>query len=62
MSMENHGGMITTEEKLLIRPPELSGNHTSSYPVANQQKLGEGNEYGLTNYLCSYFEGIFNMP
>jgi hypothetical protein len=38
MSM-NHGGMI-----LLIHPPELSGNPTSSRLVANQEELGEGND------------------
>jgi hypothetical protein len=31
-------------EKLLLRPPELSDNCTSSYLVANQEELGEGNE------------------
>jgi hypothetical protein len=30
--------------------------------VAKQEELGEGSdEFGLTKYLCSYFEGIFNM-
>jgi len=52
MSMKNRGGMISTGEKLLIRPPELSGNPTSSHLVANQEELGEGNdEFGLTKYL-----------
>jgi hypothetical protein len=49
--------------KLLIRPPELSLNPTSSHPVATQEELGEGNhEFGLMKYLLSYFEGTFNMP
>jgi hypothetical protein len=26
MSMESHGGMMISAGKLLIRPPELSGN------------------------------------
>jgi hypothetical protein len=47
----------------LIRPPELSSNPSSSYLVANQKDLGEGNdELGLIKYLCSYFEAIFYMP
>jgi hypothetical protein len=29
MSVENHGGKILTGEKLLIHPPELSGNPNS---------------------------------
>jgi hypothetical protein len=34
--------------KLLICPPELSGNPTSSHILANQEELGEGNdEFGL---------------
>jgi hypothetical protein len=49
-------------EKLLFRPPELSGNPTSSHLVAKQEDLGEENdEFGLMEYLCAYFEGIFNM-
>jgi hypothetical protein len=63
MSMENHGGMILAGEKLLIHPPQLSGNPTSSHLVAKQEKLDKGNdEFGLMKYLCSYFKGIFNMP
>jgi hypothetical protein len=27
--------------KLLIRPPELSGNSANSHPIAKQEKLGE---------------------
>jgi hypothetical protein len=47
----------------LIRPPELSCNPSSSYIVANQKDLGEGNdELGLIKYLCSHFETIFYMP
>jgi hypothetical protein len=49
-------------EKLLIRPPELSGNYISSHPVPKQEELGEENcEFCLMKYLCSYLEGIFNM-
>jgi hypothetical protein len=38
MSMEIHAGMISVG-KLLICPPELSGNPTSSYLVAKQEEL-----------------------
>jgi hypothetical protein len=50
--------------KLLIHPPELSGNPTSSHLVSKQDELGEvnGDEFGLTKYLFSYLKGIFNMP
>jgi hypothetical protein len=52
----------TGKGKLLIRPPERSGNPTSSHLAEKQEELGEGNyEFGFTKYLCSYFEGIFNM-
>jgi hypothetical protein len=55
--MENHGGMISVGD-ILIRPPELSGNPTSSHLVGKQEEFGEGNdEFGLTKFLCSYFEG-----
>jgi hypothetical protein len=31
--------------------------------VAKHMELGEeNNEFGLTKYLWSYFEGFFNMP
>jgi hypothetical protein len=40
MSMENHGG-ITDREKLLIRPPELSGNSTGSHLVEKQEELAK---------------------
>jgi hypothetical protein len=60
MSMENHGGMIG-REKLLICPPGLSGNSSSSHLVAKQEELGEGSgEFGLT--LVHTSKGFFNMP
>jgi hypothetical protein len=35
---------------LLIRPPELSGNSTSSHLIAKQEELEkEGNEFSLRN-------------
>jgi hypothetical protein len=40
LSMENHGGIISTEE-FLIRPPELSGNPTSSNLVAKKKELAK---------------------
>jgi hypothetical protein len=44
--------------KLLIRPPELSGNPACSHLVANQEELGDGsNEFSLTQYLF-YTRGI----
>jgi hypothetical protein len=50
-------------EKLLIHPPEVSDNPTSSHLIAKQDEMGEGNdEIGLTKYICPYFEVIFNMP
>jgi hypothetical protein len=48
--------------KLLIHPPELSGNPTSSHLIVNQEELGEGDEFGLmeassfilqSDFLCS---------
>jgi hypothetical protein len=36
MSIEKHGGIISTGE-LLIRPPELSGNPISNQLVAKQE-------------------------
>jgi hypothetical protein len=36
----NHGGMISTGG-ILIRPPELSGNPTSSNLVAKQEDLAK---------------------
>jgi hypothetical protein len=47
---------------LLIDPPQLSGSRTSSYLVAKWEELSEGNdEFVLRKYLCSSFEGIFDM-
>jgi hypothetical protein len=54
--MENHGGMMSTG-KFLIRPPELSGNATSSHQVASRRN-GEGNDE-LAKYICSYLLVIF---
>jgi hypothetical protein len=49
-------------EKLLIHPPELSGNPTSSHLVAKQEILAkEMMDLGL-RCIFSYFAGFFNMP
>jgi hypothetical protein len=62
MSMKDHGG--TTAGKT----PDSSAralwqSYQKSRLVAKQKKLDEGNgEFGLTKYLCLYFEGNFNIP
>jgi hypothetical protein len=53
MSMENHGGMIST--------PELSGSHTSSHLAANQRNMGKESRHWPSKYLYSHFEVIL-MP
>jgi hypothetical protein len=46
--MESHGGIIFTRIKLLIHPPQLFGNPTSSNLVAYQEKLVKENyAFGL---------------
>jgi hypothetical protein len=35
----------TDRVKLLIRPTDISGNPTSSHPLAKQEELGSGNDY-----------------
>jgi hypothetical protein len=41
--------------KLLIRPPDLSGNPTISHLLANQEELGEGNdEFGLPSIFVHF--------
>jgi hypothetical protein len=42
--------MVSTGGKLLICPPELSGNPTSRVIAVNQEEFGEGNdEFSLRN-------------
>jgi hypothetical protein len=41
--------------------PELSGNPTSSHLAANRRNCEINDEFGLTKYLCSFFERFFNM-
>jgi hypothetical protein len=41
----------------------LCQSYEQSHLVAKQEKLGKGNyEFGLMEYLCSCFKGIFNIP
>jgi hypothetical protein len=62
MSMENHGRMISTG-KLLIRPPELSGNPTSSHIVANKGEFGEGSDtFCLRRNFVHTYKCFFYMP
>jgi hypothetical protein len=59
--MENHGGMISTG-KILIRPPEISGNPITS-SSSKVGGAGEGNyEFGFAKYFCSCLELIYYMP
>jgi hypothetical protein len=49
--------------KTLIRSPELSGD--PAVRLISSKAVGIGEEHyecDFTKYLCSYFEGIFNMP
>jgi hypothetical protein len=38
--MENHGAM-TRQGKFLIRPPQLSGNHTNWHIVAKKEEVAK---------------------
>jgi hypothetical protein len=59
MSMKNHGGMISAWGKITICPAQLCGNPTSCHLAATQEELGDENdEFGLTKYICKYFEGL----
>jgi hypothetical protein len=63
MSMEDHGANNVNRERLLIRPPELSGNPTSRviwYQAGGVDELNY--EFGLAKYLCAYLQVIFYMP
>jgi hypothetical protein len=60
MSMENHGEMISARKTdSSIRVLWQSYQQSSSSETGGP---GEQNEFSITKYLCSYFEGIFNMP
>jgi hypothetical protein len=62
MYEHSHGGIID-RKKLLIRPPELSGNRSSIHLVANQEELGEGNdEFSLRSIFVNTSKRFFYMP
>jgi hypothetical protein len=48
--------------ELLIRPPELSGNFTSSHLVENQEELAKKVLNFVGEVFLSYVEVFFNMP
>jgi hypothetical protein len=48
--------------KLLICPPGLSGNPTSSHSVAKQEELMKEIMNLAYEIFLSYFKGFFNMP
>jgi hypothetical protein len=47
--------------KLLILPPDLSGNPISSNLEVNQEELAKETNFTLRS-IASYFEWFFNMP
>jgi hypothetical protein len=59
MSIENHGGMNMHRGKLLTRPPELSGNPTSSHLVPTRKDGGGSDKLGQAKYFCYYFPSYF---
>jgi hypothetical protein len=56
VSMENHGGMTSTGN-VLIRPPELSGNPTSSHLVAKQEELAKEMNLALRSIFARSSKG-----
>jgi hypothetical protein len=50
MCTKSHSGISTG--KLLIRPPELSGNFTNSHLAAKQEEHGEGNAEFFLRSVC----------
>jgi hypothetical protein len=61
MSMENHGGMISTRGTHDSSTRALCQAYQQSHRVADSKNKRRKDEFGLTKYLCSYFEGVFNM-
>jgi hypothetical protein len=61
MTIENHGRMISIGETLDLCTKAL----WQFYQQLTSSKAGgtgeENYEFGFTSYLCSYFEGFFNM-
>jgi hypothetical protein len=60
MSMKNHGGIIAAgENSRFVLQSSLEILLAETYS-SKPGRTGNGNdEFGLTNYLCLYFEGIF---
>jgi hypothetical protein len=60
--MKSHSGMISTGKT----PDTSTRAFWKSYqqsPISKAEVTGEGKyDFALAKYLCSYFEGIFNMP
>jgi hypothetical protein len=53
---------MIVRRKLLLDSPENTGNTTSSHLVVKQEELAKKIiDLALQSYLCSYFQGFFNM-
>jgi hypothetical protein len=50
-----------TGRKLLIRPPEFSGNSTNSHLIAKQEELEKEINLAYKIFIL-YLEWFFNMP
>jgi hypothetical protein len=61
MSVENYGGMMSTGKNAYSSTRALC----QSYQQSSSNKAGGTgeviDEFYLTKYLCSYFEGVFNV-
>jgi hypothetical protein len=62
MSIENHGGMLSTGKKTDSSTRGLYKSYQQSHLVAKRRNVEGSDEYGSTKYLYSYFEGIFTVP
>jgi hypothetical protein len=61
MSLENKGGMISTGEKTTDSSTRALWQYNQQSSSSKSRETGEGNEFGLKKYLCSYF-GLLNVP
>jgi hypothetical protein len=60
--MENHSGIISAGKTPDSSTRALWQSYQQSQLVSKQEELDERNdEFGLTKYVCLYFEGILNM-